>query len=119
MFWQQSNTVAFHDRGRLSASFVICKALFGRQARHADVHARFLSITVRVFSTDLPDFADGGIEQHDINAVVVFRLPLGTKLFERAAFHQFTSMRSSKTRCVTVSMTNVVTKPKRAKGGCD
>jgi len=33
------------------------------------------------------DFSHGEVEQHDVDIVVLFRLPFGAKLSERAALH--------------------------------
>jgi hypothetical protein len=66
---------------------VIGKAFLRRQARHADVNARLLGITLRIFRTHFSDFSHGGVEQHDVDIVVLFWVPFGAKLSERAALH--------------------------------
>lgn len=45
---RQADAVALHQRGVFDSSFVIGKAFLGRQARHPDVHAGLLTITIRV-----------------------------------------------------------------------
>jgi hypothetical protein len=39
------------------------------------------------FSDHASDFSHGGDEQHDVDIVVLFRLPFGAKLSERAALN--------------------------------
>jgi hypothetical protein len=46
-----------------------------------------LGITLRIFRTHFSDFAHGGVEQHDIDIVVLFWVPFDAKLSERAALH--------------------------------
>jgi hypothetical protein len=66
---------------------VIGKAFFRRETGHANVNTRFLGIALRIFRTHFADFSNGGLEQHDINMVMLARLRFGAELPERAAFH--------------------------------
>ena len=87
-FWQQPEALTLcHPRG-LDARFVIGKPLLWRQAGHADVDARFLRVTPWVGGTHFPILAHGGIEQHNVDIVVVLRLWLRAKHLERAALHR-------------------------------
>ena len=86
-FRQQPDAVAFdHIRG-FDTCLMIGETLHRCQASHADVDARLRGIALRIFRAHFAELAHGRIEQHDVNVVMLARLPSGAKLSERATFH--------------------------------
>ena len=77
------NIKIFGYRGN-SDGIDICNS----RPRHADINARLLRIAHRIFCAHSSEFSSAGVEQHDINIVVLFRLRFGAKLSECAVFHQ-------------------------------
>jgi len=68
---QEANAVALYQRGVLDPGLVIGEAFLRGQSGHPDVHAQFLRITLLVIGTDFSEFAHCGIEQDDLDDVVV------------------------------------------------
>ena len=75
-FRQEAEVVAFdHPRG-LHPGLVVGEPVFRRQARHADVNAGLLGISLRVGNPDSTEPAGGGVEQDYLHVVVVIRAPV-------------------------------------------
>lgn len=89
-FWQRADAVARHHCCGLDAGFVIRKPFFRGQARHTDINARKLRITIGIFGPDFPQLAHGRIEQDHVN-IVMIRFPFDPKLFERPSLHRWFS----------------------------
>jgi hypothetical protein len=57
------------------------------QPCHPNVDIGFLGIALRVFGTNLSDFADRRLKQHDVNIVMVLRQLAGAESLECSTLH--------------------------------
>ena len=69
-FRQQPDTVTLHNPRILDSRFVVLKAFLRRQSRHAYIHTGLLGVTLSVCGPHFSDFANGRIEQDDVNTVI-------------------------------------------------
>ena len=70
-FGQEMEPVLANGPCRLVAVLVIFETVFDGEASHADVDARFCGIALRVGAQDGGMFGDCGIEEDDVDAVVM------------------------------------------------